>query len=61
MKRIFLFLAANFAIMLAMSVVFNVVCAFLGMDPAEAYKTTGLNLQALALWSLVYGMAGSVM
>ena len=60
MKRIFLFLAANFAIMLAMSVVFNVVCAFLGMDPAEAYKTTGLNLQALALWSLVYGMAGSL-
>ena len=60
MKRIFLFLAANFAIMLAMSVVFHIVCAFLGVDPADAYRTTGLNLNAIALWSLVYGMAGSL-
>ena len=61
MKRIFLFLVANFAIMLVMMVVFHVVCAFLGVDPNAAFAQSGeLNLEALAVFSLIFGMTGSI-
>ena len=61
MKRIFLFLVANFAIMLMMMVVFHVVCAFLGVDPNAAFAQSGeLNLEALAVFSLIFGMTGSI-
>lgn len=61
MKRIFLFLVANFAIMLVMMVVFHVVCAFLGVDPNAAFAQSGeLNLEALAIFSLIFGMTGSI-
>ena len=60
MKRIFLFLAVNFAVLIALSIVFHLVCAVFGVNPAAAYDATGLNYQAIALWSLVYGMTGSV-
>ncbi|MGN0847347.1 MAG: protease HtpX [Kiritimatiellia bacterium] len=59
MKRIFLFLALNFAVMLAMMVVFHVVCAFLGIDPNAAFvHSGGLDLKSLAVFSLVWGMGG---
>ena len=59
MKRIFLFLALNFAVMLALMVAFHVVCAFLGIDPNAAFATSGgLDLTAVAVFSLVWGMAG---
>ena len=61
MKRIVLFLVANFAIMLVMMVVFHVVCAFLGVDPNAAFAQSGeLNLEALAVFSLIFGMTGSI-
>ena len=61
MKRIFLFLVANFAIMLVMMVVFHVVCAFLGVDPNAAFAQSGeLNLESLAVFSLIFGMTGSI-
>ena len=61
MKRIFLFLVANFAIMLVMMVMFHVVCAFLGVDPNAAFAESGeLNLEALAVFSLIFGMTGSI-
>ena len=61
MKRIFLFLVANFAIMLVMMVMFHVVCAFLGVDPNAAFAQGGeLNLEALAVFSLIFGMTGSI-
>ncbi len=59
MKRIFLFLALNFAVMLALMVVFHVVCAFLGINPNAAFAHSGgLNLTAVAVFSIVWGMAG---
>lgn len=59
MKRIVLFLALNFAVMLALTVVFHLVCALLGVNPNAAFATSGgLDLKALALFSLVWGMAG---
>ena len=59
MKRIILFVATNFAIMLLMMVAFHVVCALLGIDPNAAFAQNGeLNLQSLAVFSLIYGMTG---
>lgn len=59
MKRIFLFLVLNFAVMIALMVVFHIVCALLGIDPNAAFATSGgLDLKAVALFSLVWGMAG---
>ncbi len=60
MKRIFLFLVTNFAIMIAMMVVFHVVCAFMGVDPNAAFRGSGLDMTSLAIFSLIFGMGGSV-
>ena len=61
MKRIILFLVTNFAIMLVMMLMFHVVCAFLGVDPNAAFAQSGeLNLEALAVFSLIFGMTGSI-
>ena len=61
MKRIFLFLVLNFAVMIALMVAFHIVCALLGIDPNAAFATSGgLDLKAVALFSLVWGMAGGV-
>ena len=59
MKRVFLFVVLNIAIMLAMMVLFHVVCAFLGINPNDAFRGAhGLDLTSLAVFSLVWGMAG---
>jgi len=58
MKRIMLFLVTNFAVMLVMMVVFHVVCHLMGIDPNAAFSRSGLNLESLAVFSLVYGMTG---
>ncbi len=61
MKRIILFLITNFAIMLVMMVVFHVVCALMGVDPNAAFAQGGeLNIESLAIFSLIFGMTGSI-
>jgi len=60
MKRTILFLITNFAIMLVMMVAFHVVCALLGIDPNAAFRGTGLDFYSLAVFSLIFGMGGSV-
>ena len=57
MKRIILFLITNIAVMLLMMVMFHVVCAFMGVDPRGAM---GGDLTALAILSLIFGMAGGI-
>src|ERR1700741_4222219 len=53
MKRIVLFLATNFAVL----IVISVVASLLGVD---RYLTrNGLNLQMLLAFSAVFGMGGS--
>jgi heat shock protein HtpX len=54
MKRVFLFLATNFAIFVTLSIVLNVLAAFGFLDPA----VTG-QLGALAIFCLVWGMGGA--
>ena len=53
MKRIFLFLATNFAIVLVLSVTMRL----LGVEPY--LNAQGLNLQALLVFAFVMGMGGS--
>ena len=57
MKRIFLFLVTNIAVMVALMVVFHVLCAFLGVDPGGAYSAGG-DVRSIMLLSVVFGMAG---
>ena len=56
MKRIFLFLATNIAIMIAISILFSV----LGLGHALDQQGINLNLNALLDMSAVIGMSGSV-
>ena len=60
MKRVFLFLVTNFAVMIAMMVVFHVVCALMGVDPNAAFRSNGLDITSLAVFALIFGMGGSV-
>ena len=60
MKRFLLLIVSNFAIMLLLMVMYHVICAFLGIDPAAVYSRTGLDMYALAVYALVWGMIGSV-
>jgi heat shock protein HtpX len=52
-KRVFLFLATNIAIVLTLSVILSV----LGLD--RYYTAEGLDIRALAVFCLIWGMAGS--
>ena len=54
MKRIFLFLATNIAVMLVLSIVLSV----LGVD--RFITQAGLNLPMLMVFSLIVGFAGSI-
>lgn len=60
MKRIFLFVVTNLAVMLVMMVAFHVLCAVMGVDPNAAFQGTGLDLVSLAIFSLVFGMGGAI-
>ena len=59
MKRILLFLVTNIAVMLVLMLAFTVVCNLLGIDTAMLSKE-GINYESLAVYSLVFGMFGSV-
>ena len=55
MKRILLFLATNLAVI----VVASITLSILGVDNYLQARGTGLNLQALLIFSAVFGMAGA--
>ena len=56
MKRIFLFLVTNIAVMLTLGVVANVLCAVLGTSVAEL---VGPEWADLLIFAFVYGMLGA--
>ena len=60
MKRTFLFVITNLAVMIAMMVTFHVICALLGVEPNAAFRGTGLDLTSLAVFSVVFGMGGAI-
>ena len=55
MKRIFLFLATNFAILIVLSVTLRL----LGVERILDESGSGLNLQALLIFAAVFGFGGS--
>lgn len=57
MKRLLLFLATNLAILMALSLVTNVLIAFFGVDVA---KIIGAEYAHLAIFAVVYGFLGSI-
>ena len=56
MMRIFLFIATNAAILVVVSIIFNV----LGLSSALDAQGIDLNLNALLVMSAIIGMTGSV-
>ena len=57
MKRVFLFLLTNIAVMIMLGIVANVACALLGTSVAELI---GPQWADLAIFAFVYGMLGAV-
>lgn len=57
MKRVLLFLITNIAVMITLSIVANVACAFLGTTVAEVI---GPEWAHLAIFAFVYGMLGAI-
>ena len=56
MKRILLFLVTNIAVMVALGIVANLLCALLGTSVAEV---VGPEYAHLAIWAFVYGIIGA--
>lgn len=56
MKRVLLFLVTNIAVMIALGVVANVLCALLGTTVAEL---VGPEWSSLLIYAFVYGMLGA--
>lgn len=56
MKRIFLFVVTNIAVMLTLGIVASVLCAFLGTSVAEL---VGPEYAHLAIYAVVYGIIGA--
>jgi len=56
MKRIFLFLITNIAVVLTLGIVANLLCAYLGV-PLE--KQIGPELSSLVIFAFVYGVVGA--
>ena len=58
MKRIFLFLVTNIAVLLTLGVVANVLCAFLSGTTVE--EAIGPEWTSLLVFAFVYGMLGAL-
>jgi len=56
MKRIFLFLVTNIAVLLTLGIVANVLCVFLGTSMAEL---VGPEWSGLLIYAFVYGFIGA--
>ena len=59
MKRIFLFVITNLAILLVLSVMFEVVCALIGPEALAQLSHAGFNYGYVATWALVFGLGGA--
>ena len=57
MKRIFLFLVTNIAVLLTLVVVSQLICAFFG---ADLEKQLGAEYADLLIFAVVYGFVGSI-
>ena len=60
MKRVMLFLVTNIAVMLVLSVVYQVVLMVIGPEALAEFSRNGINFGVLAIWALVFGMGGAL-
>ena len=60
MKRIFLFLVTNLAVMFVLSIAFHVVCGLIGPEALEQLSRNGIDYGYIIVWSLIFGMGGAV-
>ena len=60
MKRVFIFLLTNLAVMLVLGIVFNVVCALIGPEALSEFSREGIDIGVLAIWALIFGMGGAL-
>ena len=59
MKRVFLFVAVNLAIMFMLTIVVNVILSLAGPEVREALYRDGIDLFSLGVFALVFGMGGA--
>ncbi len=59
MKRLFLFLAVNIAVMFMLTIVMQVILSLAGPEVREALAGDGIDLFGLAVFALVFGMGGA--
>lgn len=59
MKRIFLFVSVNIAVMVTLMVVLNVLLALAGPEVRESLYHDGIDVFGVGLFSLVFGMGGA--
>ena len=59
MKRIFLFLVVNIAVIFTLTIVMNIILALAGPEVRESLYGDGLDLFAIGVFSLVFGMGGA--
>ena len=60
MKRVMLFLVTNIAVMLVLSVVYQVVLMAIGPEALAEFSRNGIDFGVLAIWALVFGMGGAL-
>ncbi len=60
MKRIFLFLVTNLAVLLVLSVVFQVVCSLIGPEALDSLRHDGIDYGVIMVFALVFGMGGAI-
>ncbi len=60
MKRIILFVLTNLAVMLALSVAFHVICAFIGPEALESLSRDGIDYGTIMVFAVVFGMGGAI-
>lgn len=59
MKRVFLFIAVNLAVMFTLTVVLNVIFALLGPEVRASLQRDGIDFFGIAVFSIVFGMGGA--
>ena len=60
MKRVMLFLVTNIAVMLVLSIVYQVVLMAIGPEALAEFSHNGINFGVLAIWALIFGMGGAL-
>ena len=60
MKRVMLFLVTNIAVMLVLSIVYQVVLMAIGPEALAEFSRNGINFGVLAIWALIFGMGGAL-